>query len=127
MLGIFQRLLDLAGPRQLRAIAINRREYPGTTPYSEDERRVIREGSFEERKNFLQEQGILLALAVDGLIEELSLRGPVAVAGWSLGTAFTISLYCSINSLSDNVQHRLKNSIKTFILLGTACSDIQSL
>ncbi|KAG5340715.1 hypothetical protein C0989_000595 [Termitomyces sp. Mn162] len=118
--GIFQRLANFAGSRQLRTIAINRREYPGTTPYTEDERRVVIEGSFEERKSFLQEQGSLIALAVDGLIQQLSLPGQVTMVGWSLGTALLLSVYCSISRLSDGVQQRLKKYVKTFVLLETA-------
>ncbi|KNZ78568.1 hypothetical protein J132_11206, partial [Termitomyces sp. J132] len=117
--GIFQRLADSAWSRQLRIIAFNRREYPGSSPYTDDERRVIRTGSFEERLSFVQEQGKLIVLAVDGLIQQLSLPRRVAVAGWSLGTAALLSMYCSIERVSDDVQRRLRNSVKTFILLDT--------
>ncbi|KAG5729119.1 hypothetical protein E4T56_gene3183 [Termitomyces sp. T112] len=117
--GIFQRLADSAWSRQLRIIAFNRREYPGSSPYTDDERRVIRTGSFEERLSFVQEQGKLIVLAVDGLIQQLSLPRRVAVAGWSLGTATLISMYCSIGRVSDDVQRRLRDSVKTFILLDT--------
>ncbi|KAG6889205.1 hypothetical protein C0995_002665 [Termitomyces sp. Mi166 len=117
---IFQRLANIANSRQLRIIALNRREYPGTTPYTDNERRVVREDSFEERKSFLQAQGNLIALAVDGLIQQLSLPGRVAAAGWSLGTTLLLSMYCSISKLSDDVQQRLKKSVRTFVLLETA-------
>lgn len=97
---------------------MNRREYPGTTPYTDDERRVVIKGSLEERKSFLQEQGKLIALAVDCLVQQLSLPGKIAMIGWSLGTALLLSVYCSISRLSDDVQKRLKKSVKTFVLLG---------
>ncbi|KAG6889273.1 hypothetical protein C0992_005797 [Termitomyces sp. T32_za158] len=118
--GIFQRLSNLGPSRRLRIIALNRREYPGTTRYTDDERRVVKEGSLEERKSFLQEQGKLIALAVDGLIQQLSLPGQVTVLGWSLGTALLLSMYCSISRLSDGVQQRLKSSVKNFVLLEPA-------
>ncbi|KAG6889206.1 hypothetical protein C0995_002666 [Termitomyces sp. Mi166 len=77
----------------------------------------------EERKSFLQEQGCLFALAIDGLIQQLSLRGRVAVVGWSLGTTLLLSVYCSISKLSDDVQQRLKKSVRTFVLLGKTYLD----
>ncbi|KAG6860866.1 hypothetical protein C0995_006546 [Termitomyces sp. Mi166 len=117
--GIFQRLAKFAGSRQLRVIALNRRGYPGTTPYTNGEQQVLRKGSFEERKEFLYEQGKLIALVVDGLIQQLSLPQQVTVAAWSLGTALLLSMYCSINRLTNDVQQRLKRSVKAFVFLDT--------
>ncbi|KAG6918723.1 hypothetical protein DXG01_012208 [Tephrocybe rancida] len=118
--GVFQRLENLAGSRQLRTIALNRREYPGTSPYTIAERRVICNGSSIERADVMQQQGVLISLAVDTIIQQLSLPTGVAIAGWSLGSAFLVSMIASVNALPEDLRLRLKNHVKSFILLDPA-------
>ena len=92
--AVFKRILSLASSHSLRIICLSRREYEGSTPYSTDELMAIHHGSDAERADFLHNQGILIALFIDGLIQSLSLpkKGGVTVAGWSLGNMFTIAM-----------------------------------
>ncbi|KAG6811100.1 hypothetical protein H0H92_008988 [Tricholoma furcatifolium] len=115
--GIFQHLATLAGTRALRIIAFNRRQYPGSTPYNEAEQRVILSGSLEERTAFMKEEGNLGALAIDRIIQDLNLPQQVAIAGWSLGVVFAISMYGAITRVPTDVAARLKTYVKSFILL----------
>ncbi|KAG6814904.1 hypothetical protein H0H93_011801, partial [Arthromyces matolae] len=82
-----------------------------------NERQAILNGSFDERKAFLQEQGSLIALAVDRLIQQLSLPGNVTLAGWSLGIAFLLAVFCSLNELPRGVQQTLKDNVRAFVIL----------
>ena len=118
--GVFKRILPLASSHSLRVICLSRREYEGSTPYSADELKTIHHGSDTERADFLHNEGILLALFVDGLIQSLSLpkAGGVTVAGWSLGTVFTIAMRTSINDLPDSTKQRLKAYTRGFIIFG---------
>lgn len=102
-------------------ICVSRREYEGSSPYSDEELRVINRGSHDERAKFLQEQGILLALFVDGIIQTLSLpkAGGVTVIGWSLGNAFTLALRACIGDLPVDTRGRLKSYARSFVLWGT--------
>ncbi|KAF8798351.1 alpha/beta-hydrolase [Phlegmacium glaucopus] len=116
--GIFKRILPLAGSHSLRVICLSRREYQGSTFYSTDELRAIHHGSDDERAKFLQDQGVLIALFVDGLIQTLSLskKGGVTVAGWSLGNVFTIAMRASIGYLPDDSKQRLNAYTRRFII-----------
>ena len=82
--------------------------------------KTIHNGSEAERADFLRNEGILIALFVDGLIQSLSLQkeGGVTVVGWSLGNIYTIAMRASINDLPDNTKQRLKEYTRGFIVLG---------
>lgn len=88
---------------------------------------MIHHGSDAERADFLRNQGILMALFVDGIIQSLALpkKGGVTVAGWSLGNIFTIAMRASIDDLPDNTKQRLKEYTRGFIVFGPSlrCSN----
>lgn len=104
----------------MRIICVNRRGYPGSTPYTTDELKAVRHGSDEERTVFLEEEGFLLALFVDGLIRTLSLpkQGGVSIAGWSMGVIYALALRASIVYFPNHLRLRLKAYVKSFILWG---------
>ncbi|KAJ6508240.1 Alpha/Beta hydrolase protein [Mycena sanguinolenta] len=114
--AVFQKLLPLAPGRGLRVICINRREYPGSTPHTAEELRVLASGSDKERATFMDEAGINLALAIDGIIQQCALPPAVALCGWSLGNAFVIAAMSSILSLPSETQERLRSFVKTIII-----------
>ena len=118
--GVFKRILPLASSHSLRVICLSRREYEGSTPYSPDELKIINHGSDAERADFIHNEGVLIALFVDRLIQLLSLpeKGGVAIMGWSLGNLFTIAMRASINDLPDNTKQRLKAYMRGFIIFG---------
>jgi len=115
--GIFQRLVPFAPAHRLRIICLNRREYPGSTPYSSEERNAILDGSDTARAEFLHQQGILIALAIDTLILELSLPKTVAVACWSMGIIFSVASLASIDRLPESTRERLQAHVKYFFFL----------
>ena len=112
--------MPLASSHALRIVCLSRREYEGSTPYSTDELKAIHQGPDTERANFLQDQGVLIALFVDKLIQTLSLpkKGGVIVGGWSLGNVFTIAMRASLNYLPDDTRQRLKAYTRGFIIFG---------
>ena len=122
--GVFKRIVPLASSHSMRVICLSRREYQGSTPYSTDERKAINHGSDAERANFLKDEGILIALFVDGLIRTLLLpkKGGVIVAGWSFGNIFTLAMRASIGDLPDDTKQRLKAYTRGFIILGLSDS-----
>ncbi|KAJ7124504.1 Alpha/Beta hydrolase protein [Mycena epipterygia] len=114
-----QRLNPFAQPNNLRIIAVNRREYPGSSAYSAQELTTFNEGTETERASLLAQQGYDLALFVDGLIQELSLptTGGIALVGWSLGTVFLLSLVASIGTLPTASKDRLAGFVRTVVML----------
>ncbi|GLB44327.1 hypothetical protein LshimejAT787_1602570 [Lyophyllum shimeji] len=115
--GVFQRLVPFAPGRRLRIICLNRREYPESTPYSTDERKTILDGSDTDRAEFLHQQGVLIALFIHVLIQELSLPEKVGVVGWSMGTIFSVAALASIDRVPETTRARLRTHVKHFFLL----------
>ncbi|KAH9475305.1 hypothetical protein JR316_0012416 [Psilocybe cubensis] len=118
--GIFRKLLPLAPSQALRLICIDRREYNGSTPFTSEELRIIKNGNDEERASFLAEQGLLIALFIDGLIQNLAL--PIhcggAISGWSLGNLYSLAMINAIDhpKLPQDVRERLKVFLWTYII-----------
>ncbi|KAH9475306.1 hypothetical protein JR316_0012417 [Psilocybe cubensis] len=118
--GTFRKLTSLAPSRALRLICVDRREYNGSTPFRPEELRIISQGIDDERASFLADQGLLMALFIDGLIQNLSL--PIqcggAISGWSLGNLYTLAMINAIDHpyLSQEVRERLKVFLWTYII-----------
>ncbi|KAF9002893.1 hypothetical protein BDQ17DRAFT_1480913 [Cyathus striatus] len=116
--GAFQRLNPVATAKGLRLICLNRREYAGSTSFTQEEIKTLNDGSETERENLLAQQGVEYALFVDGIIKECELpkEGGVIIAGWSLGNLFLLSILASISSLPSEVQERLTTHLTRAIL-----------
>lgn len=101
-------------------ICLSRREYQGSSPFTNEDLKIINEGSEEERANFLQEQGVLMALFVDGIIQTLSLpkASGLSIIGWSMGNTFTLALRACIGDLPADTKERLRSYTRSFILWG---------
>ncbi|KAJ7804122.1 hypothetical protein B0H14DRAFT_3883659 [Mycena olivaceomarginata] len=81
-----------------------------------EELRVYVSGSDQERIALVDEAGVDLALAVDGIIQQCHLPATVTLSGWSLGNTFVLAAMASILSLPSETQNRLQSFIKTIIL-----------
>ncbi|KAF8067712.1 hypothetical protein FPV67DRAFT_1669601 [Lyophyllum atratum] len=116
--GVFQRLLPLAKDRNLRFICVNRREYNGTSSYTDKELAAIQSGSDSERVEVLQLQGELLATLVGSLIETLELpdAGGGALVGWSMGNIFLFTVLTAIDRLKPDLKSRLRSFIKAVVV-----------
>lgn len=127
--GVFKKLIPFASSKSLRVICVSRREYEGSTPYSANELKAVHQGSESsdvERAKFLQQEGVLLALFVDRLIQTLALpkKGGVVVCGWSLGNLFSIAMRASIDNLPDDTKQRLKAYSRGFVVFDPPCQAL---
>ncbi|KAJ7893943.1 hypothetical protein B0H14DRAFT_3662057, partial [Mycena olivaceomarginata] len=107
--GTFQKLSLLAESNRLRIVSVNRREYPGSSPYTAQELKVFNEGTDRDRAVLLEQQGRDLALFVDGLIVVLPVTpaGGIMLVRLSIGTIFLLSLIGSIATLPFETRARL--------------------
>ncbi|KAJ7821485.1 Alpha/Beta hydrolase protein [Mycena leptocephala] len=115
----FQRMNPFAQLNSLRIICVNRREYPGSSPYSAEDLAMFAEGNEAEQAALLEQQGRDLALFLDGIIDTLSIPKPgggIALIGWSMGTLFLLSLI-SCETLPADTKARLSSLIHTVVLL----------
>ena len=78
---VWQNVMAQAPSHGARIIAINRRNYPGSTEYDRAEAETFANGSLIDRVAIMKEEGAILDLVVDALVSQLGLRS-VNVLGW---------------------------------------------
>ncbi|KAI0354370.1 hypothetical protein OH77DRAFT_1405139 [Trametes cingulata] len=122
--GILSKLLPLAKQHNARIILVNRRDYPGTRPYSEEERALLPvlspEGGAADAAEMAEAKEKLLtfmkgrAREVYDLLVELVTnedlppaqpeenKGGIVVAGWSFGSAWMTALLAHVASFGVN-------------------------
>ncbi|KAI0702380.1 alpha/beta-hydrolase [Cerioporus squamosus] len=116
--GIFTKLLPLAGAKNARLVLVNRRDYPGATPYTPEER-IVLEGALKSDPATARKQ--LLAYAKERAREVYTLlaqfvadndipprrpepanEGGIVLVGWSFGTIWMTSLLANVASFPVN-------------------------
>ncbi|KAJ6483974.1 Alpha/Beta hydrolase protein [Mycena sanguinolenta] len=106
--GTFQHLNPFARPNALRVICVNRREYPGSSPYSPAELKTFAEGTEAERTALLEQQGRDLAMFLDGILElSIPQAGGIVLIGWSIGSLYLLALIACVKTLPAATQERL--------------------
>lgn len=118
--AVFDRLLPLARTRNLRLICVNRRLYPGSTPYTPEEAAQI---ASPDPSGVLAAQGVLLALFIARLPAALRLPRPqhgraggIALAGWSLGTLFVQLVLSALDAVDEATRTILRAYVQRVIL-----------
>ncbi|KDR72504.1 hypothetical protein GALMADRAFT_252604 [Galerina marginata CBS 339.88] len=98
-----------------RIILPNRRLYPGSTPYTEEEVDALEPThSIEDITEAYLKQGKYLLLFVDNVIKNHNLKNIILV-GWSLGTAFLSTTVANITTVGEEVRARLRKAVKTIV------------
>ncbi|KAG7442250.1 uncharacterized protein BT62DRAFT_442547 [Guyanagaster necrorhizus] len=122
---IFQRVIDLAPSKGVRFVALSRRPFPGSTPYSVEELDILQSADNDDaqRGAFLEARGHEIAVFIDTFIRKFNLPpisscggGGVALLGWSLGTALVSLAISSVGTLPEDIQKRLERYVRSVIL-----------
>lgn len=120
----FQKVLKLAPTSGLRIVAINRRDYPHSSPFSPAELETMAKGSDADKATFLSSGGLEIMAFIDEFIQRYDLppisddgkTGGVALAGWSLGNIVNCAAISSAERLSPDVKSRIAKYLKALIL-----------
>ncbi|TFY61623.1 hypothetical protein EVJ58_g4397 [Rhodofomes roseus] len=126
MVGIFKRVQELAQDANLRIVAVNRRQYAGSTPVPDAESAVLVSGSDEQKAEFLAARGLELAqFAVTFIRKEGtppistdSKGGGVALLGWSSGNTATLAMIANVDRLPSDMQSCLAVHLRALIMQG---------
>lgn len=124
--AVFQKVSALAREKNLRFVAINRRGYSGSTPFSDADATLFTSGSDSEKAGWLKHRGCEIFNFVDAFIlrEKLSpvsadgKNGGIALLGWSFGTLFTAAAIAHVADLPSPVQARLASYLRVHIMQG---------
>jgi pimeloyl-ACP methyl ester carboxylesterase len=93
--GIFERILPLAAPNNLRLIVLNRRGYPDSTPYTAEETDDLVSGG----KIFLETVGLQVSQFLNAFLDRNDIpqaspdrkSGGLALLGWSQGACWALA------------------------------------
>ncbi|KAI0040053.1 hypothetical protein FA95DRAFT_1577199 [Auriscalpium vulgare] len=121
---IFSRLAAAAHARGLRFVAVTRRNYPGSSPFTPDELNIMAGGTPAQKTKFMRARGHELARFVDAFMQRHGLpclsadgrSGGVALMGWSLGCSVVVPTLAHVETLPDAVKARLGANIRAVIL-----------
>ncbi|KAK0185459.1 Alpha/Beta hydrolase protein [Armillaria mellea] len=120
---IFQKLIDLAPSKGVRFVALDRRPFPGSTPFSVEELGVLRAADTDDvqQEAFIEARGHEVAVFIDTFIHKFNLPpissgGGVALLGWSLGTALVSAAISNASTLPEDTCKRLERYLRSVIL-----------
>ncbi|KAK7025984.1 hypothetical protein VNI00_015814 [Paramarasmius palmivorus] len=113
----FEALQSLAPTNNIRMVAMNRRGYRGSTPYTDAEIEGFKKGT----KGSLNRVGLVIISFLKTFIEREKIPraasgGGVVVMGWSTGVTFTLSLFSDLDSLDSETRSLLEEYLKHLIL-----------
>lgn len=109
----------------LRVVAINRRNYAGSTPFSQEDLTVIHNGTDTQKEEFLKARGLEILNFMDIFVQQNDVptilddgKGGIALLGWSLGNSFTLAAISHFDSLPTDAQSRLASRMRSLIMQG---------
>lgn len=127
---IFQKVMSVASSNGVRFVAIQRRPFPGSTPFTDQELNVtLTGGSGDEERNFeIEMRGHEIASFVDIFIQNHNLprvsndgkSGGASLLGWSVGGAYVVAAIASTGTLPVDVQTRLGAYVRSMIVYEAA-------
>ncbi|KAL1683390.1 Alpha/Beta hydrolase protein [Schizophyllum commune] len=118
--AVFDRLLPLAPSHNVRLICVNRRGYPGTTPFTPEDEAGL---ASSDPSQTLAAQGVIFARFLAKLPDALGLprpsahgEGGIVLAGWSLGTLFVRLVLSALDEVDEPIRTVLRTYVRQLIL-----------
>ena len=117
---VFERIMAIAPTRGIRIVAVNRRNYAGSTPYTAEEASVFARGSSTQRRDLMLDEGARLAGFIAALARRLAPQreGRLHVVAWSLGNAYLLAMLASVGLLDPDDRQTLRRHLGSAIFFG---------
>lgn len=136
--AVFRKLLPLGHDFNVRIIAINQRDYPGSRPLSKEEvEPLTRSGNdaIDGFKSFMRDRATELLQFIHWLVDEAmvkpfsktgsrtdgkasSIVGGVAVIGWSSGNRFLQAILANLQHFPDELIGKLNPYMRGLMVYG---------
>ena len=125
---IFKRVQNAAIKRGVRFVALNRRNYPGSTPYSEEEINVLSNGTKEQKDAWHRDRGHEVGMFIHKLIVKENLppisadrqTGGIILLGWSIGAGDVNNTIAHTDTLPSEIRTSLASYMRSMIIQGTS-------
>ncbi len=122
----FKKLIPLASKCNLRVVALNRRDYAGSTPCSSEELAALDSADSDAHKSFLTDRGLEIARFMTWFIRKHGIpkasedgtSGGIALMGWSAGNITTLAFLSYVDSYPSEVIEALDPYVRTQIIFG---------
>lgn len=122
--------MPFASQYNLRLILVNRRDYPGSSPYSDDDLRNV--GDTEDDKGyeaFFKARAFEFARFIEWIVEHEGIpkadwtgnTGGVFLSAWSAGNGYAVSILSYVDLLPETTRSIVQPFLRGFIFFG-ACS-----
>ncbi|THH21276.1 hypothetical protein EW146_g257 [Bondarzewia mesenterica] len=116
-------IFSIAFSRGIRFVTVNRRNFPGATPFTSDEVNIIATGTDQQKSAWMQARGQEVANFIDAFIQKYDIpaisddgkSGGIALLGWSVGAPFACAAIASVDTLPPDARARLGSRIRTLI------------
>ena len=113
----------------MRFVALNRRNYPGTTPYSEEEINALVNGTKEQKDAWHRDRGHEVGIFIHNLISKENIppisadreTGGIILLGWSAGAGDANATIAHANTLPSDIRSHLALYIRSVIIQGVSC------
>ncbi|KAL5537017.1 hypothetical protein ACEPAF_840 [Sanghuangporus sanghuang] len=107
---IFRRLLPLAPKHNVRLVLVNRRDYPGSSPYIEEDLSKARASEFARFiKTFIEKENIPKASSDWN-------RGGVVLMAWSSGNGYILPLLAHIDTIPEETRQFIEPYFRSHIV-----------
>ncbi|KAH9972937.1 Alpha/Beta hydrolase protein [Lactifluus volemus] len=125
--GIFSPMIQFAAANRVRLILLNRRDYPGSTPFSDTELAELGSPDLETRAKALAQQGIDVGLFLAWLVREEKLppvstdrngqqQGGIVLVAWSLAHTPLAGFLAHIDALPDDALRALEPCLRSYCI-----------
>ncbi|PCH43966.1 hypothetical protein WOLCODRAFT_76102 [Wolfiporia cocos MD-104 SS10] len=116
--AVFLPMFSFAAQYNIRLIALNLRNYPGSTPYSPGELAVIHGSDRRSQALFIRDRGLEIAAFLEWFLrgEHIppisrapggAVEGGIVLLGWSFGNSMTLSFLANASDLTPTRQNLL--------------------
>jgi len=128
----FERLFPAAASRNLRIIAFNRRDYVGSTPFSQTELDAINGSDSAAHASFLRDRAMEIAQFLVWLVKEKRVQkagedgtaGGLAIMGWSLGNVFAVAFLRHLATYPTEIVQELSPYLRTAFIYESSYSGL---
>ena len=137
--GTFSRAIARAQDHGVRVIALQRRDYRGSSPFSSEELEVLKSADPAVVQQAVRKIGLEIATCLVGLVDKHQLPhsngGGLTVVGWSMGGMMLSSFAHYFPTYPEKIQIVLNQCVRSIIYYGTCqantsdrpCSSHQNL
>ena len=128
-IAIFGPMIPFAPANRVRLILVNRRDYPGSTAFSEAELAALGSTDVETRARALAQQGVDIGLFLAWLVREENIppvsvdrdgnkQGGIALVAWSLAHTPLAGFLAHVDALPPDALRALDPCLRSYCIFG---------